>query len=245
MSSPRPPHSVGAGRSHGSRRSSCQGPPCRAAQRFIETLAFGQTYERLRHTGEDLAEILTANGVPPPVVGPVRGYRSRGSSIVMVVCWVSGPVRYRACSLAIAVAVQAEDASRVQPQEHVMRQRGRGSVTRAPIRLPPPRALAVARHLHLSQENVRSSVQGEASSCRPGPRNLARAPGPRSHRRRRPAGEPVRAGADRRRAPRSAGSGATRSATRVGCRRPRSRRRAVTSAPRSGQPPRRDPGIGG
>ena len=53
----------------------------------------------------------------------------------MAMCSVSGPVRYRACNLAIAVAVQAEDAFRVQPQEHVMRQRGRRSVTRAPTKV--------------------------------------------------------------------------------------------------------------
>ena len=58
----------------------------------------------------------------------------------MVVCSVPGTLRYRACSLAIAVAVQAENAARVQPQEHVMRQRGRRSFTRV---------LDPAPHLHL------------------------------------------------------------------------------------------------
>ena len=72
----------------------------------------------------------------------------RGSSIVMVVWSVPGPRRYRACRLAIAVAVQAKAASRRQPHEHVMRQRGPRSL-KLPLRLPPPLALAVVRHLHL------------------------------------------------------------------------------------------------
>ena len=54
----------------------------------------------------------------------------RRSSMVMVLCSRSGPVRCRACNLAIAVAVQAEVPSRVQPQEHVMRQRDRPSLAR-------------------------------------------------------------------------------------------------------------------
>src|SRR6185295_6326728 len=61
--------------------------------------------------------------------GGRRASGARGSSMVIVVWARSGPVRYRACSLAIAVAVQAQDASRTHPQEHVMRQRGPGDVS--------------------------------------------------------------------------------------------------------------------
>jgi hypothetical protein len=67
--------------------------------------------------------------------------------MVMVVCAVPGVLRYRACSRAIAVAAQADEASRIQPHVHVMSQRGRGSVTRAPLRFPPALALAVLRLL--------------------------------------------------------------------------------------------------
>jgi len=83
-----------------------------------------------------MAKIIRYLDQPRPIGRSLSG--SDGSSIVMVVCSVAGPMRYRACSLAIAVAVQAEDASRVQPQEHVMRQRGRRSVTRAPDSAPTP-----------------------------------------------------------------------------------------------------------
>ena len=41
----------------------------------------------------------------------------------------AGSVRCRAWSAAIAVAAHAEEAGRSQPQEHVMRQCGLGSVT--------------------------------------------------------------------------------------------------------------------
>lgn len=81
----------------------------------------------------------------PSLMIPHKAYRtgrslsgSGGSSIVMVLCSRSGPVRYRACSLAIAVAVQAKDASRIQPQEHVIRHREPRSVTRARESAPSP-----------------------------------------------------------------------------------------------------------
>jgi hypothetical protein len=49
------------------------------------------------------------------------GAAAGGSSIVMV-CSMPGSPRCRACRRKIAVAAQAEDASRVQPQEQVTNQ---------------------------------------------------------------------------------------------------------------------------
>jgi len=61
------------------------------------------------------------------------GSSDGGSSSVMV-CSVPGAVRSLACRRKIAVAAHAEEASRSQPQEHLMRQLGREAVTGGPAR---------------------------------------------------------------------------------------------------------------
>jgi hypothetical protein len=67
---------------------------------------------------------------------------------MVVVCSVPGSKRSRACTFALDVAAQAEDASRDQPHEHTTSQPGPGASARLAItRSRDPPAVAAKAEL--------------------------------------------------------------------------------------------------
>lgn len=88
------------------------------------------------------------------------GSSDGGSSSVMV-CSVPGALWSLACRRKIAVAAHAEEASRSQPQEHLMRQLGRGAVTGGP---GPPGTCVPAREMAWLREGTSEAERARFQS---------------------------------------------------------------------------------